>query len=239
MGGSHQDDTFRPALLVVDLQEDFCPPHGSLALRGGRSIVDAVNDLLELPFTLKIATKDWHPADHISFAVNHSPPNNRPFISTTVVKNPYNEAETDTSRLWPVHCVQDSPGAGLIPELNLDKIHHVVEKGQDARVEMYSAFTDPFEHPSVSTSALRGLLQEAHISHVYVVGLAFDYCVRHTALHSQRYGFQTCIVRDATRAVDPGKGWQEAEEELRAAGVVMIDWQGEELDRVRHLEEGC
>ncbi len=194
-----------------------------------------INELLELPFILKIATKDWHPPNHVSFAANHAPPDNQPFISQTVIHNPYNASETVTSRLWPVHCVQNTPGASLIPELQQEKLDHVVEKGQDARVEMYSAFTGPFENPFVSISSLRGLLQEANISHVYVVGLALDYCVRYTALHAQHYGFRTYIVREGTRAVDPGVGRQEAEKELRTAGVTLIDLNGEELNNVRRL----
>ena len=208
--------------------------NGSLAVPAGREIVSTINDLLELPFVVKIATKDWHPADHVSFASNHATPENVPFVSTTVVRNPYNASESYTTRLWPVHCVQDTPGAQLIPELHIDRIDHVVEKGQDARVEMYSAFTDPFVRPSVSTSPLAALLREADISHVFIVGLALDYCVRFTALDSRKEGFRTYVVREATRAVDSGEAGRGATEHaFEDGGVHLVDLDGEELHRVR------
>lgn len=209
--------------------------HGALAVEGGRDIAPIINELLELPFILRVATKDWHPADHISFAGNHAPPeDHKPFVSSAVVRNPYNASETYTTRLWPVHCVQRTPGAELIPELRRDRIDHVVEKGQDARVEMYSAFTDPFEHPAVATSPLAAMLHAEHISHLYIVGLAMDYCVRYTALDARREGFVTYVVRDATRAVDPGEaGWGDTEKLFGEVGVDLIGLDSAALDRVR------
>ena len=208
--------------------------NGSLAVPGGRDIAPIINALLDWPFVLKIATKDWHPRDHVSFASNHPGPNNQPFISSIIIKNPFNESEAFGCRLWPVHCVQGSSGAQLIPELNLNKLDHVIEKGQDSRVEMYSAFTDPFEKPSVSTSALPDILKEAKISHVYVVGLAMDYCVKHSALDSTKYGFRTYVIRDGTRAVESGHdGWYAAEQELRAAGVTMVGLTDNEMSGVK------
>merc|ERR1712093_485302 len=91
--------TFKPALIIVDLQEDFCPPNGTLAVDTGRAIIPTVNHLLGLPFALKIATKDWHPADHISFASSH--PDKKPFVNTVTIVNPYNASETYETRLWP------------------------------------------------------------------------------------------------------------------------------------------
>ncbi|KAI9789440.1 MAG: NAD(+) salvage pathway protein, partial [Piccolia ochrophora] len=157
---------FKPALLVVDYQEDFCPPSGSLAVTGGRDIATVINGLLQLPFALRVATKDWHPPDHISFADNHDGPDNEPFTSIADVSNPENPSETFQTRLWPVHCVQGSHGAQLIPELDVDRIDHVVEKGQDKRVEMYSAFRNPFRNPPGPSTGLPRLLKDAHISHV-------------------------------------------------------------------------
>ncbi|KAG0651677.1 Nicotinamide deamidase [Hyphodiscus hymeniophilus] len=132
---------FKPALIVVDLQEDFCPPNGSLAVANGRDIIPTINTLLSLPFALKIATKDWHPADHISFASNHA--GKKPFTDFTTIINPTNAAETYETRLWPVHCIQNTAGAELLPELDISKIDKVVEKGTVKEVEMYSAFYDP------------------------------------------------------------------------------------------------
>lgn len=119
----------------------------------------------------------------------------------------------------------------MIPELHSDKVQHVIEKAQDKRVEMYSAFTDPF---GVASSPLAAILKQAKITHVYVVGLALDYCVKCTAIDSVKYGFTTYVVREATRAVDPGEqGWGAAERELQSAGVVLVGLGGDELERVK------
>ncbi|KAK7055599.1 Isochorismatase domain-containing protein [Favolaschia claudopus] len=218
------------ALIIVDLQEDFCPPNGSLAVSGGRDIIPVVNRLLaSSDIHLKVATKDWHPVDHISFAANHPPPNNKPFESYAEVINPYNPSERYETRLWPVHCVQGTPGAELVPEMNVRKVDKIIEKGQDKRVEMYSAFKDPFENPCVSESALRGYLKDNGVRKVYVVGLAMDYCVSATARHAVKEGFETYLVEDATKAVDPGEGWDKARAEMDSLGVKFIS-SGEILD---------
>ncbi|CDO73774.1 hypothetical protein BN946_scf185015.g102 [Trametes cinnabarina] len=107
---------FRPALLVVDMQEDFCPPDGSLAVPGGRDIISLINELLRLPFVLKVATKDHHPPEHVSFASNH--PGAAPFLSTCIITNPLNPSETYETQLWPDHCVVGTPGNALVPELD-------------------------------------------------------------------------------------------------------------------------
>ncbi|KAK5987067.1 Nicotinamidase [Cladobotryum mycophilum] len=193
---------FKPALIVVDFQEDFCPSNGSLAVPGGRDIAPIVNALLDLPFALKIATRDWHPRDHVSFAANH--PGAAPFTSNYTIVNPADAAENYTTTLWPVHCVQGSSGAQLVPELNLREVDAVIDKGMNPTVEMYSAFYDPFR---ISDSGLAGMLHAAGITDVYVVGLAFDYCVKATAEHALGEGFGTYVVGEGTRAVDPGR-WE-------------------------------
>nr|GAT47427.1 predicted protein [Mycena chlorophos] len=213
----------KSALIIVDLQEDFCPPNGSLAVTGGRDIVPIVNALLAAPFfDIRVATKDWHPHDHISFAENHPPPNNKPFESFAKIVNPFNDAESYDTRLWPVHCVQGTPGAELVPELDLARIDKIVEKGQDKRVEMYSAFYDPFVNPCVSVSELRGYLKEQKVTKAYVVGLAMDYCVRATALDALKEGFETYIIEDATKAVDPKEGWDKARAEMEDTGIKFV-----------------
>ncbi|KAK7728469.1 NAD(+) salvage pathway protein [Botryosphaeria dothidea] len=225
---------FKPALVIVDLQEDFCPPSGALTVQDGRAIVSTVNHLLSLPFALKIATKDFHPPDHISFASNHVAPDNVPFTSTITIANPLNPSETQTTRLWPVHCVQGTPGAELIPELARDAVTHVVEKGQDKRVEMYSAFYDPFRNPTVAKSGLAELLRGAGVTDVFVVGLAMDYCVKHTALDAAKEGFRTLVVSEGTKAVDPAH-WGEAQKEMEEAGVRLVSVDGEEVKKVGQL----
>ncbi|ORY08658.1 Isochorismatase-like protein [Clohesyomyces aquaticus] len=224
--------TFKPALVVVDLQEDFCPPHGSLAVQGGRDIVPAINDLLSLPFPLKIATKDFHPQDHISFASNHPAPNNKPFQSMITIKNPHNPEETQETRLWPDHCVQGTTGSELLPEFHVGKVQHIVEKGQDKRVEMYSAFADPFTSPTVSRSKLAKILHDAAVTDVYVVGLAADYCVRFTALDAQKEGFNTWVVGEATKPVD-ASAMEAVYAEYGKAGVRVIDKDDAAIRRVR------
>ncbi|KAK3395460.1 Isochorismatase-like protein [Sordaria brevicollis] len=245
---------FRPALLVVDMQEDFCPPNGSLAVTDGRSITPLINTLLSSPsFVLRVATKDWHPPNHISFASNHDhtsstsstsssavtccpEPNTKavPFVSTTTVTNPHNPSESYTTRLWPIHCVAGTPGASLIPELDISKIDKVLEKGTDPRVEMYSAFYDPFTSPRVSDSGLADLLKGANVTHVYVVGLAADYCVWSTAMDAHREGFETVVVEEATKPVDE-EGWRKCKEALEkeaGKGVKVVRWEGEEVGRL-------
>ncbi|KAJ7493584.1 Isochorismatase-like protein [Mycena latifolia] len=211
------------ALIIVDLQEDFCPPNGSLAVSGGREIIPVINRLLASPtFDVKVATKDWHPGDHISFAANHPPPNNLPFESFAKVVNPYNSSESYETRLWPVHCVQGTPGAELVPELDIRKVDRVIEKGQDKRVEMYSAFWDPFVNPRVAESELRGYLKEHGVGTVYVVGLAMDYCVKATAEDAASEGLTTFIIEDGTKAVDPGEGWKKSKAEMESKGIRFV-----------------
>ncbi|RDW73227.1 hypothetical protein BP6252_07134 [Coleophoma cylindrospora] len=209
-----------PALIIVDVQEDFCPPNGSLAVPDGRSIVPAINTLLSLPFALKIATQDWHPADHVSFAANH--PGASPYTSTTTITNPSNPAESYTTQLWPVHCIQDTPGAALIPELAHSQLDRVIQKGTHQAVEMYSAFYDPLTAPRCVDSGLSAILKERGVTHVYVVGLAADYCVRATAIDAVREGFVTYVVREGTRAVDQGKWEREGEKEAEGLGVGFV-----------------
>ncbi|KAF2124351.1 Isochorismatase hydrolase [Dothidotthia symphoricarpi CBS 119687] len=224
--------TYKPALVVVDVQEDFCPPNGTLAVEGGRDIVPAINALLSLPFAVKIATKDFHPQDHISFASNHSAPDNKPFESVCTIANPLNPGETQETRLWPDHCVQGTKGSDLLPELDLSRVDRVVEKGQDKRVEMYSAFADPFTSPCVVKSDLAKSLHDAGVTDVFVVGLAADYCVKHTALDAQKEGFKTWVIGEATKAVDPA-ALPDVYKMYEKAGVTVIGKDDAQVQRVR------
>ncbi|CAN8101221.1 unnamed protein product [Discula destructiva] len=225
---------FVPALIIVDLQEDFCPPNGSLAVSEGRDIATPVNELLSLPsFAIRIATQDWHPQDHISFASNH--PGTKPFVDCTTVVNPQNSEEKYDSRVWPDHCIQNTKGAELIPELDVSKVDAVVKKGQDSRVEMYSAFYDPFKSPRVSDSGLVQMLKDKGVTHVYVVGLAYDYCVKSTAVDAASEGFTTFVVEEGTRMVDAA-GWAECTNGLERDGVKVVKMDGEEVERLRPLQ---
>ncbi|CCX07917.1 Isochorismatase-like protein [Pyronema domesticum] len=225
-------DPFVPALLVVDLQEDFCPG-GSLAVPRGRETIPPINTLLSLPFALRLATQDWHPSTHISFASNH-PSDPAPFISSTIITHPEAPELSYTSTLWPVHCVQNTPGAELLPELKKEQLHAVIKKGIDERVEMYSAFVDPFKwiHPegkAVHESGMEERLREKGVTDVFVVGLAMDYCVKETALDAMRLGFRVWVVREGTKAVGGEQGERETEEELGKQGVQVVGIEGEEV----------
>ncbi|KAK7998859.1 isochorismatase [Apiospora marii] len=222
---------FRPALIVVDFQEDFCPPNGSLAVPEGRDIAPVVNQLLSLPFVTKIATKDWHPASHISFAANHE--GKQPFADYATVVNPANPDESYETRLWPVHCVQGTAGAELAPELEAGKLDAggIVEKGQNPGVEMYSPFYDQFERPRGCDSGLAKRLHDAAITDVYVVGLAADYCVRSCAEDAAKEGFRSFIVEEGTRPVDKAE-WARCRTELEKLGVSIVTMQSDEVQRL-------
>ncbi|CRG88096.1 hypothetical protein PISL3812_05123 [Talaromyces islandicus] len=238
-----QNETaFVPALIVVDMQEDFCPPNGSLAVQDGRKITPVINYLLNLPtFALRIGTQDWHPADHISFASNHAPPNNKPFESHIEVSNPApgQEHVTKLQRLWPVHCVGTTDGARLIPEIAQDKLDVLAKKGMDARVEMYSCFGDAFHNTDPTLVArsvdvnVAELLRAKNVTDVFVVGLAGDYCVKYTALDAARVGFKSWVVEDATKCVDPQEGWKQTLLEFKELGVSVIRSDSAELARLR------
>lgn len=225
---------FTPALVVVDFQEDFCPPHGSLAVTNGRDIAPVINQLVDLPFAIKIATMDWHPEDHVSFASNHAAPNNKPFETVINVKNPLNDSESEDIRLWPPHCIASSHGAKLIGEFRHEKTDLIVKKGQDKRVETFSAFRNNYK-TRVSESELASALKEAGTTDVYVVGLATDYCVKHTALHAAEEGYNTFIVREATKAVDQSeKAKETTEQELASGGVRYTSIYGDDIKAI-HL----
>lgn len=181
-------------------QNDFCGPNGALAVQGGRELATEINTALSRDYALKIVTRDVHPADHISFATQH--PGAKPFSSTHTIANPDNPQETQTTTLWPPHCVQGTEGCELIPELNQWKAHHIIDKGQDKRVESYSAFGPPFRSPAVAMTGLAELLKEHAITAVDVVGLALDYCVKHTAIDAAKLGFKTAVLMNCSRAVD-------------------------------------
>ncbi|KAK0456800.1 Isochorismatase-like protein [Armillaria borealis] len=231
---------FKPGLLIIDMQNDFCPPDGSLAVADGRSIIPLIKNLLTLPaFVTRVATKDFHPSNHISFASNHAAPNNVPFTSFATITNPYNPNESYQTRLWPDHCVQGTVGADLVDGLDpaCTKIDAVIEKGVDSRVEMYSAFYDPFTSPRISDSGLSAFLKSSGVNWVYVVGLALDYCVRASALDARKEGFEVVLIRDGTKAVDGSEeNILKVEEELRQAGIRVV---GMASPEVQWLSTSC
>ena len=196
------------ALLLVDLQNDFCPG-GALEVQEGDLVIPIANRLME-HFDIVVASKDWHPANHGSFAANH------------MWRKPGQEIELNglPQILWPIHCVQESFGSEFHPSLNQAPIQHIVYKGTDSGIDSYSAF---FDNGKKKSTGLADWLSEQQITELYILGLATDYCVKYTALDARGLGIPTKVIRDACRAVnlspdDEAKAYQEME----AAGVEMI-----------------
>lgn len=197
------------ALIVVDVQNDFIPG-GALAVPGGDEVIPLVNRL-QTGFELIVATRDWHPHDHGSFAANH--PGKRAGDSI--------ELGGLEQTLWPVHCVQNTPGADFAPGLNADRWAKVVIKGTDASIDSYSGF---YDNGHRRATGLGDYLKHKGVSSVFVAGLATDYCVKFTALDAQTLGFAAHVVRDCCRGVDLNPGDVErAVDEMKAAGVEILD----------------
>ena len=198
-------------------------------------MIPVVNDLLKLPFVLKVATKDHHPRDHISFASNHE--GKQPFTSFATIRNPNNPNEAYESRLWPDHCIVGTVGNELVKELDVGKVDLVVHKGTDPRVEMYSAFKPPLGDPPLkeSESELENALKEKGVTDVYFVGLAGDYCVRFSAIDCAKAkdaGWNTYVIEEGIRCVDPGVGWEEARAEMSDAGVKVVSVKDTVVQRI-------
>ncbi|KAJ2918395.1 hypothetical protein MD484_g1998, partial [Candolleomyces efflorescens] len=195
------DDTdgkpFRPALVVIDMQNDFVT--GSLPVPGGASILPQVNSLIQLEtFEAKIATRDHHPANHVSFAKSHQ--GKTEFTSKIVIYHPEDvkELEGKEQVLWPVHCVADTHGAEFIPGLVTDRFDATIVKGVHPSIESYSGFKDIW---GKKETELPGILNERGVTDVFYVGLAGDFCVKYTALDSVDYGFKTWVVVDAVKSI--------------------------------------
>lgn len=200
-------------------------------MAGGRDIASTINGLLSLPFVLKVATKDYHPGDHISFPG----PNDQAFKSTATMTNPSKPSQTKQTPIWPVHCVAGTPGANIISEINSSAFDCVVEKGRDKRVEMYSAFADAFGNKSDAASMdLAAKLKEKGVSHLYVVGLTGDCCVKATAIDGKREGFQVYVLEEVQRSVNAGEdGWVGAKKEMEDVGVKVVSLEGPEVKKVK------
>ena len=183
------------ALLVIDLQNDFCPPRngvgGALAVAGGDQIVPLVNALASR-FPHVLLTQDWHPAGHISFASSH--PGAQPYQTIPAPYGPPGELQT----LWPDHCVQGSPGAALHPGLDIPHAELILRKGF-REIDSYSAF---LENDHSTPTGLAGYLRERGLTRLFLCGLAYDFCVRFSAIDGAALGFECIVIEDATRAVN-------------------------------------
>lgn len=203
----------RSALLAIDLQPDFMPG-GALAVAGGDQLVRPITALLGSGrFDCAVATQDWHPSGHVSFASSH--PDRKPFETIEL----YGHEQV----LWPDHCVIGSRGAALHPELGLDAVAAIVRKGSDRAVDSYSAFRNNWNSRGARPpTGLGGFLRELGIEHVFVCGLARDFCVRWSAEDAADLGFETTVLWDLTLPVDPA-----SDETIRTAledrGIEVCD----------------
>jgi nicotinamidase/pyrazinamidase len=198
----------RTALIVVDVQNDFCPG-GALAVAHGDAVVAPINRLLPR-FAVRVFTQDWHPEGHLSFAASHH--GAEPFSTI--------EMDYGTQVLWPVHCVQGSFGAAFHPGLHADAADMVVRKGFRREIDSYSAF---FENDRRTPTGLAGYLRERDVEAVWLAGLATDFCVGWSALDAAAQGFRVTLVEDACRAIDLDGSLDRAMGEMRAAGVRVAE----------------
>ena len=179
------------ALLIIDLQNDFCPAHdgigGALAAAGGDQIIPAVNRLARA-FNHVILTQDWHPRGHISFASAH--PGTQLYQTIDVAYGP--------QTLWPDHCVQNTPGADFHPALDVPHAELIVRKGCRKEIDSYSAF---LENDHTTPTGLAGYLRDHGIKRLFLCGLAYDFCVRHSAIDGIALDFESFVIEDACRAV--------------------------------------
>jgi nicotinamidase/pyrazinamidase len=186
-------DQTTDALLVIDVQNDFCPPingtGGALAVTGGDEVVPPINALARR-FAHVLLTQDWHPVGHISFASSH--PGAQPYQTIAL---PHGELQT----LWPDHCVQGSSGAALYPSLEIPHAELILRKGFRREIDSYSAF---LENDHTTPTGLAGYLRERGLKRLFLCGLAYDYCVRFSAIDGVALGFECIVIEDATRAVN-------------------------------------
>lgn len=176
------------ALIIVDVQNDFIPG-GKLAVPEGDTIIPRINEL-QKKFDLVVATQDWHPANHKSFASQHEG------------KNPFDIIELNgiQQTLWPDHCIQGTPGANLHQDLNTNRIEAIFRKGTNPEIDSYSGF---FDNGRKKNTGLHGYLQDRKVDAVYVCGLAADYCVYYTAMDALSLGYSTSILDASVKAIDP------------------------------------
>ncbi|AWZ19139.1 Nicotinamidase [Roseovarius sp. TM1035] len=195
------------ALIVIDLQNDFCPG-GALAVPEGDQIVPGINALMP-EFPAVILTQDWHPSGHSSFASSH--PGKSAYEMTEMPYGP--------QVLWPDHCVQGSHGAAFHQDLNTARADLILRKGYNPAIDSYSAF---FENDRATPTGLHGYLQTRGITDLTMVGLATDFCVNYSALDAARLGYRVTVRRDLARGIDLGGSLAEAEAGMTAAGVTLL-----------------
>ncbi len=195
------------ALLLIDIQNDFIPG-GSLAVPGGDKIIPLANDL-QKHFDLVVATQDWHPLNHKSFASNHEGRTEFEVIDLNGLQQV----------LWPKHCVQGTEGAEFSRELNMNKVEAIFRKGTDVEIDSYSGF---YDNGHRKTTGLANYLKGKQVTEVFLAGLAADYCVYYTAIDALLEGFATYIIEDTVRAINV-EGFTKAKEDITSAGGKIIN----------------
>ena len=195
------------ALLVIDVQNDFCPG-GALAVADGDALIPLINTLAK-KFSHSILTQDWHPTGHISFASTHA--NKHPY---EIIQVPYGP-----QTLWPDHCLQHSEGAAFHPNLAIPQAELILRKGFRRDIDSYSAF---LEDDHTTPTGLAGYLRERNLQRLFLCGLAYDFCVRYSAIDGKRLGFETIVIEDATRPVNLPGSVQETNAALATDGIPRI-----------------
>ena len=203
------ESTFKnSALLIVDIQNDFCPG-GALAVPDGDSIIPLINSLCR-QFHFVIATQDWHPEKHISFASSHHGKQVHDSI-------PWNGG---TQILWPDHCIAGSHGADFHPDLLTESCNMIIRKGTSSEMDSYSAF---YENDHTTPTGLAGYLEAQKISSIVLCGLATDYCIYYSAIDAVNHGFSVYILKDGVRGVNIPEGSVEsAISDMKRQGVIFI-----------------
>jgi len=198
----------KKALILIDLQNDFCQG-GSLAVPEGDRVIPLANQL-QNHFDVIVATQDWHPQDHASFASNHLGQQ----VGNVIIMNGVQQV------LWPNHCVQHTKGAEFHPDLNIEKVNKIFHKGVDKHIDSYSAF---FDNAHLRATGLGDYLKDKQVQEVYIMGLATDYCVKFSALDAKALGFNVSVIEDACRGVELNKGdTAKSLHEMQAAGIKLI-----------------
>jgi nicotinamidase/pyrazinamidase len=195
------------ALLVIDVQNDFCPG-GNLAVAEGDEVVPIINALAQ-KFDHVILTQDWHPTAHISFATTHS--GKQPFET---IQAPYGP-----QTLWPEHCLQNTPGAAFHPVLDIPHAELILRKGFRRHIDSYSAF---LENDHFTSTGLAGYLRERGLQRLFLCGLAYDFCVRYSAIDGTALGFDCLVIEDATRPVNLPNSVAETNDAFITAGVQRL-----------------
>ena len=195
-------------LLVIDVQNDFCPG-GELAVPEGDAVVPVINRIAPA-FGQVVLTQDWHPPGHLSFASSH--PGRQPFETI--------EAAYGPQTLWPDHCLQGTPGAAFHADLETARAGMIIRKGARATIDSYSAF---FEHDHETATGLSGYLRDRGLGRVFICGLATDYCVHFSAVDAARAGLEVVVIEDACRGIDLEGSLAAAKDAMTQAGVRFID----------------